>query len=83
MDLLALFPSKKKRVEKDPKKHKWYQVWSHLPSMRTFQNTLSSLVKLGEAIGILCVAIVSIGVFATVFMTMETTEKLGVGSYSQ
>jgi hypothetical protein len=83
--ILALFPSKAKEAKDNraEKRHKWYKIHHHLPSMRTFQRTLGSLIKLGEAIGILCIAIVNIGVFTICIMTKESDQTLGTGSYSQ
>ena len=84
MDLLAMFPSKQKDPDqRSEKSHKWYRFWKHFPSLRTFQNTLSSLVRFGEAVGVLCVAIVCIGVVAIVIITMDSSEKMAVGAHSQ
>lgn len=84
MDLLGLLPSKGEQSEERPEKprSRWH-IRKYLPSMREFQDTLSSLVKFGEALGVLCVAILSIGVFAILIMTMESIKNLGHGAYSQ
>jgi hypothetical protein len=85
--LFSLYPTKRNHHE--PKEGGRTRLWSMknvAGSFRAISRTLGGLVEYGQALGLVCVILVSATVFCTIGMRMtmnDTGETLGFGTYRE